>query len=108
MKKTMIFLSLFFIVLSILTRVLSVNFYDLQEWGIYLFLAPIVYSLLMIFKKRDSSLKIATWFTLGCSIPILLTRNFELMIVGCKLIALFLGWLIMSVLDIIYNKKYSK
>ena len=108
MKKILFVLFLCLLVLSISARFFCADFYGFNDWGMFLFMIPFVYFSLLFLKERKSSFKAVTWFTIGCLISILLSTNYVLSSFGCKLISLFLGWLVVFVLDMFYRKKTSK
>jgi len=94
-KKLLIFICLlFFIALIILWRVIFVNtfceFYNICEWGIYLFIVPTV-SFIAFLIKRSNPLLIISAITLGVIISILLTRNWATGFILQKLITTLLG-----------------
>jgi len=95
-------------ILSISARFFCADFYGFNDWSIFLFMIPFVYFSLLLFKERKSSFKAVNWFTIGSLISILSSTNYELSSIGCKLISLFSGWLIVFVFDMFYRKKTSK
>jgi len=110
-NKILIFVCLFFITLIILWRVIFVNtfcgFYNICEWGIYLFIVPTAYILLTLFSKPQKQLVYIGAITLGIIISILLTRDWATGFILHKLISTILGSLVTCLIINQFKEKTS-
>ena len=74
------------------------NFYQIYEWGIYLFSIPIAYFFVVfLLKSKQSSLKIIATVFWGALIPILLAGNFLLEKILMTLAGAIITWTVMKI-----------
>jgi len=89
---------LLFVAMIVLWRTSYVNslcgFYNICEWGIYVFIVPAVYLFFALIDKTSKSFLILCAITLGVVIPILLTIDWSSGYIIHKLSATLSGSLI--------------
>ena len=79
------------------------SFYQIDEWGIYLFSVPIAYCIVQFFSKpNQSSLKIIIAVFIGGLISILLSRTFDFLLL--KTLMVLIGTIITWILTHIAAK----
>ena len=92
------------IVWSLYIAKLFSPFYQIDEWGIYLFTVPIAYCIVQLFSKSNqSSLKIIIAVFIGGVIPILLSRIFDFLFL--KVLMVLIGAIMTWILARFVSKK---
>ena len=80
-KNIFLFTSILLIIITVVWRFCAPqflsSFYQIDEWGTYLFIVPIGYGIAQFFSKPNYSLKNSAAISIGAVISVLLSRSFE-------------------------------